>query len=136
MPSTRVEAAHEAIVRAKDDDAWERIKRLIEHIVTLRSRKTVSYELDVQPTQLSDALNPATGKQLQMRWLPTLARLCPPELRSEFRDALLALVDDEDPLDPEEELEQLKSDVLSELGHYGAQLVERAKRRRTRKSGR
>jgi len=129
-PSPRVEIAQEEVSRARDTDHGERLRDFFEKVCAIRSRKVVAYELDVQPSQLSDSLTGNGGKQLQLRWLPTLARLCPPELKAELRAILLDLVDDEVPLTPEEELAQLRAAVLADMGAAGARLVEAAGRRR------
>lgn len=130
----RVADADEAGIRARDQHAADELRDLVGQIITARSRKTAAYELDVQPSLLSDALA-GESKQLQLRWLPTLIRIAPPALRDALRDRLLAMFEDDQPPTPEEELANLKEAVLAELGTTGARIVESARRRR-RKGGR
>lgn len=132
LASPRVTEAQEGVAAARDEDAWDRLHSVIERIAVARQKKQVAMDLDVAPSQFSEALGNRDkngGKQLQLRWLPTFVRLCPLELRAEFREALLAMFDDE-PLTPEEELEQLRAIVLADLGPAGARAVEQARRRR------
>lgn len=126
----RVEQARADVDRAHDAEAYDRLLAVVRAICAVRRQKDVAYELDVQPSHLSEALAGGGGKQVQLRWLPTLARLCPDELRAELRATLLDLVDGDAPLTPEEELARLREVVLADFGKAGALAVETARRRR------
>jgi hypothetical protein len=129
----RAAAAREEVDRAGDQDRFELLHTALEKVLHALGRKTLAYELDVQPSQLTEAFA-GEHKQLQLRWLPTFVRLCPAELRPELRDALDAMFDDEQPLSPEEEADA-RAEALAEFGPQGQRALETARQRRRRRRG-
>jgi hypothetical protein len=134
---TKLDAAREELVRAADEDLFDAVRAVLARIMAERTRKTVAYELDVQPSQISESFA-GEHKQLQLRWLPTFIRLAPASLKGELRDAILDMFDDDQPLSPAEEAEA-RAVALEAFGRPGTQVLEQARqtirRRRAAKAG-
>lgn len=129
----KLEAAREEMARAGDEDLFDQVRAVLARIMADRSRKTVAYELDVQPSQLSESFA-GEHKQLQLRWLPTFIRLASPGLRAELRDAILDMFDDGEPLSPEEEAHAQRV-ALDSCGEMGRQALGQARQLVRRRRG-
>jgi hypothetical protein len=127
-PTLREEAAQLELDRAGDAAAWEAIHTVCAKIVKAVTPKEMCWQLGVLGGQLSESVA-GENKHLQLRWLPTFARVAPADLRAELQDALDALFGEE-MLTPEEELQALRSEVIADCGRSGREAVERVRKMR------
>lgn len=66
------------------DDQWRVELAWIRRAVDVIGHKEVAYKLDVQPSQLTDALLERERKDVKAKWIPTLLRMVPEEMRQEY----------------------------------------------------
>lgn len=65
-------------------DDWQEMLGWVRRAVDVVGHKEVAYQLDVSPSQLTDALNERERKDVKAKWIPVLLRLVPESLEREF----------------------------------------------------
>jgi hypothetical protein len=65
-------------------DQWAAELAWLRRAVDVIGHKEVAYKLDVQPSQLTDALLERERKDVKARWLPTVLRMVSEEMRAEY----------------------------------------------------
>jgi hypothetical protein len=94
-------------------DDWQEMLAWIRRAVDVVGHKEVAYQLDVQPSQLTDALNERERKDVKAKWIPVLLRLVPESLEREFFVLLAQQHSYEEPKKrkprtPDEELREMR----------------------------
>ena len=72
------DAAHEG------DAAWQERLLWLRRAVDLIGHKEVAYKLDVQPSQLTDALLERERKDVKAKWFDVVLRMVSHEMRAEY----------------------------------------------------
>ena len=72
------DASHEGATLWQLELAW--IRRAVDVI----GHKEVAYALDVQPSNLTDALLERERKDVKAKWISTIVRMAPDEMRAEW----------------------------------------------------
>jgi hypothetical protein len=74
--------AYDAAHAGADD--WSLMLAWLRRAVDVIGHKEVAYKLDIAPSQLTDALLERERKDVKAKWLPTVARMAPEEMRTEY----------------------------------------------------
>lgn len=70
-------------------DDWSEVLTWLRRAVDVIGHKEVAYKLDVQPSQLTDALLERERKDVKAKWLTTILHLAPSGMVAEFLLILL-----------------------------------------------
>jgi hypothetical protein len=65
-------------------DDWTEILAWFRRAVDVLGHKEVAYRLDVQPSNLTDAINERERKDVKAKWITVVLRMCPETLRREY----------------------------------------------------
>jgi hypothetical protein len=63
---------------------WEVELAWLRRAVDVIGHKELAYALDIKPSNLTDALLERERKEIKGRWLPTILRMIPEEMRGEY----------------------------------------------------
>lgn len=63
---------------------WDAQIQWLRRAVDMIGHKEVAYKLDVQPSQLTDALLERERKDVKAKWFPTVLRMVSEEMRAEY----------------------------------------------------
>jgi hypothetical protein len=74
--------AYDAAHAGADD--WADMLAWLRRAVDVIGHKEVAFKLDIAPSQLTDALLERERKDVKAKWLPTVARMAPEEMRTEY----------------------------------------------------
>lgn len=94
-------------------DDWAAILAWFRRAVDVLGHKEVAFKLDVAPSNLTDALNERERKDVKLKWLSTVLRMCPETLVREYLEILSRQHGYEAPKrvkvrTPEEELREMR----------------------------
>lgn len=96
------------------EDLWTQQRRWVRNAVDLLGHKFVAAELDIGPSQLTDALLERERKDIKARWIVKLLELVPEPLKREWHRIAL----DATGYEPDVKLKQVKSsdEILNDVG--------------------
>jgi len=93
-------------------DDWAEILAWFRRAVDVLGHKEVAYRLDVQPSQLTDALHERERKDIKAKWFRTVLRMCPESLAREYLEIearqLGYAIERKKVRTPEEELREMR----------------------------
>ncbi len=115
------------------EDLWQLQIRWVRAAVDLLGHKHVAGELDIAPSQLTDALLEREWKEVKARWIAKLLLMVPAGMRREWFAIECPAAGFEVPLPvktrtAEERLAELEQLLAERLGNVGVQLLAEVRR--------